>query len=143
MYVGKFSFFIGGQNSIRGFPNNLIGDSVKNHFLGGDFFLTSGMYLNFPIPYSSPQVNDIFRIQTFVNSGFISSSKPGKFQNLSGLLNKFKDLGFGSLNCSVGVGLVANVMNSIRIELNYCYPIKSQNGVRYQFYNLELNLVYL
>ncbi|KII65686.1 Sorting and assembly machinery component 50 A [Thelohanellus kitauei] len=114
-------FFIGGYNNLRGFKFNSVGASIHKKYIGGDFFATSGAYLHLPIPFTSSEFQNTFKLQAFMNSGLVTSPK-------NGLIKQLKSIDYNSLNCSIGCGLVANVANIIRLEINYCHPIKVQTG---------------
>ncbi|KAF0989964.1 hypothetical protein HZS_7855 [Henneguya salminicola] len=98
-------------------------------FLGDTKFFKNTFYLqnNFSIPYfdkcvfSTPDLANTFRLQTFINSGILTS--PNK-----SLLDQVKSFTQQAPNISLGLGLIANIGNAIRFEINFCHPLKSQSG---------------
>ncbi|CAH8632379.1 unnamed protein product [Heterobilharzia americana] len=106
--------------------------------IGADAFWLTGVHLYTPLPYWGAEEGSLaaqFRLHSFFLTGSTlerpiqnlldshsSSSSASEFRHC--LLNELR----GKPRSVVGVGLVFRFAGILRMELNYCIPLKSQPG---------------
>lgn len=119
-------FFIGGPMSLRGFEYNSIGPCSSSSYLGNFAYWLLGAHVYTPLPFlwnnNEPGWAKSLRLHFFVNSG--NSLKPSDVWK-SGIQSLFS-----GTRLSCGFGVAYNFMKAARLELNFCYPIKSQKSDR-------------
>ncbi|XP_009861082.2 sorting and assembly machinery component 50 homolog A-like [Ciona intestinalis] len=117
-------FFIGGPLTLRGFELNSVGARSAGDYLGSGAFWLSGLHVYTPLPFYWSRFGggswlDNFRTHAFVNGGnsFDVNINQSAGANFNAATNNIR------LSC--GVGLVYKFMNSARIELNFCVPLRN------------------
>ncbi|KAF1741321.1 hypothetical protein MXB_5424 [Myxobolus squamalis] len=106
-------------NAISGIHKSFIGSNSYNK-TGSDLYLSAGAYLTHPIPFTSRSFSDIFRLHSFIRADI--TSPPQK-----DFTDHFRTFNHRSFASFIGCGLVANICDVIKIEFNYCCPLKSES----------------
>lgn len=115
-------FFLGGPLNVRGFDYHGAGPHSEGAALGGDCYWASGLHLYTPLPflYHRENLMSYVRLHYFLNGGNVFNTQSVRSAQtfLSQLTNATR------LSC--GLGLVLNLMNVARLELNYTVPLWTQ-----------------
>lgn len=117
-------FFLGGPLTLRGFAMNSIGPHAQDHFLGAEAYWAGGLHAYAPLPFRPLRrvLDKICRTHIFLNTGNI-----GNFAFTDDYHHNAMVL-LSHLRWSWGVGLVFSLAGVARFELNYCFPLASQEG---------------
>ncbi|XP_074659888.1 sorting and assembly machinery component 50 homolog B-like isoform X2 [Tubulanus polymorphus] len=117
-------FFLGGPMTLRGFNVKGVGPHCDGSALGAESYWLCGLHMYTPLPFRPGRggFGDLFRTHFFVNAGNLTNvdfTKDLKY-NLAHLAQ--------GLRLAYGAGLVLKMGGIARLELNYCFPVKSQQG---------------
>jgi len=120
-------FFIGGPMSLRGFEYNSIGPCNERSYLGNVAYWLLGAHVYTPLPFlwntvSEPAWAKSLRLHFFVNSGNCLKPKHLWSHGVRAL--------YAGTRLSCGFGVAYNFMRAARLELNFCYPLKSEKSDR-------------
>jgi outer membrane protein insertion porin family len=120
-------FYLGGPLNIRGFDMRGLGPSSENCTMGGLSYWAAGFHIYTPLPFfgSAKGFSDLFRTHVFVNAGNLLNDY--QFDSNRGLQSNF-DTAVQNFRLTYGLGLALKLGGIARIELNYCVPIRTQNG---------------
>lgn len=105
-------FFLGGPLNLRGFQMNGVGPHNNGSALGANTYWVGGLHAYLPLPFKNA-CNEYMRVHSFLNAGTITDST-----NYNQLLD--------NIRLSTGLGLVLTFGGRVRLEANYCWPIKAQ-----------------
>lgn len=116
-------FFLGGPLNLRGFSLSGVGPHSGGNALGAEGYWASALHLYTPIPFRPGKggIGDFFKIHCFLNAGNI-----GKFQFSDDYYQSLVML-MTNLRASCGLGIIF-AFDKARFELNYCFPLKVQQG---------------
>ncbi|KAL3090236.1 hypothetical protein niasHS_006688 [Heterodera schachtii] len=105
--------YLGGPFDVRGYELNSIGATKESGALGGSTLLSTAVHLYAPlIP------KDMFFAHFFVTAGSLSPMRSK---------HRLYDL-WELQRVSAGLGLAVNLMNMVRLELNYTFPLRKLPG---------------
>uniref|UniRef100_A0A1B6HH09 Bacterial surface antigen (D15) domain-containing protein n=1 Tax=Homalodisca liturata TaxID=320908 RepID=A0A1B6HH09_9HEMI len=115
-------FFLGGPVTFRGFDMRGAGPSSDGTFLGAKMYWCAGLSLFTPLPFR-PSVGgfgEYFRTHFFANIGNIGNLSVA--DGLPSLLHQAR--------LAYGIGLALRLGHFARVEVNYCFPMWTQDGDR-------------
>ncbi|CAF4047827.1 unnamed protein product [Rotaria sp. Silwood2] len=115
-------FFLGGPLNVRGFDYHGAGPHSEGAALGGDCYWATGLHLYTPLPflYHRENLMSYVRLHYFLNAGNVFNSQ--SVHSTQSLLSQLTN----TTRLSCGLGVVLNLMNVARLELNYTLPLWTQ-----------------
>ncbi|UJR35129.1 hypothetical protein I4U23_027900 [Adineta vaga] len=115
-------FFLGGPLNVRGFDYHGAGPHSEGAALGGDCYWATGLHLYTPLPflYHRENLMSHVRLHYFLNAGNVCN-----LQSVRSTQSFFSQL-TNATRLSCGLGVVLNLMNVARLELNYTLPLWTQ-----------------
>jgi outer membrane protein insertion porin family len=131
-------FFLGGPLNIRGFDYHGVGPHSEGAALGGDCYWATGLHLYTPLPflYHRENLMSYIRLHYFINAGNVFNIQSiSKFSFFIKIIYCFFKLDStqtfisqlsNATRLSCGLGVVLNLMNVARLELNYTLPLWTQ-----------------
>ncbi|CAF0774689.1 unnamed protein product [Rotaria sordida] len=115
-------FFLGGPLNVRGFDYHGAGPHSEGAALGGDCYWATGLHLYSPLPflYHRENLMSYVRLHYFLNAGNVFNTQ--SVRSAQALLSQLTN----ATRLSCGLGVVLNLMNVARLELNYTLPLWTQ-----------------
>ena len=119
-------FFIGGPLTLRGFEMNRVGNDRLGIYVGSNCFWMVGGHLYAPLPFYWDRFGrgtwlDNFRLHGFVNAG--NAFDFDRSNTISQNCNRV----FAKTRMSCGAGIVYNLFDRARVEVNFCLPLRAQD----------------
>lgn len=112
-------FYLGGPLTLRGFALNSAGNQENGYSLGIESYIGGSLNYYTPLPFMSGDSNFSRAIKLHF---FANMASVGNITKKSSLLE--------NLRGTYGLGVVMNLSNMARIEMNYCSPLLAKEGDR-------------
>lgn len=112
------TFYLGGPLTFRGFEECGVGKKEDGSNTGSSLYWRYNTHVHVPLPFLSEKnkLSHLIRIHLFMNSGNVGNRVGSLTRDLRGLINNVR------LSC--GAGLALNINDLMRLEINYCLPVK-------------------